>query len=165
MFIDEVTLMPDYIEGAALLSDIYAAMGMKIVLSGTDSLGFLFSEDSQLYDRYYQGRTTHIPYREFKEILGIKGIDEYIRYGGTMSLSGVHYNEDSPVTSKKNADKYVDSAIARNIQHSLKCYHYENHFRNLRELYEKDELTNAINRVVEDINYAFLLRALTDEMS
>ena len=26
--------------------------------------------------------TTFIPYREFEEVLGIKGIDEYIRYGG-----------------------------------------------------------------------------------
>ena len=163
VFIDEVTLMHDFIQDAAVLSDIYAAMGMKIVLSGADSLGFLFSEDSQLYDRYYQVHTSHIPYREFEEILGIKGMDEYIRYGGTMSLSGVHYNEDSPFSSKKNADEYVDSAIARNIQHSLKCYQYENHFRNLRELYEKNELTNAINRVVEDINHAFLLRVLTDE--
>lgn len=163
IFIDEVTLMSDFIEGAALLSDIYAAMGMKIVLSGTDSLGFLFSEDDQLYDRYYQVHTTHIPYREFEEVLGIKGIDEYIRYGGTMSLSGAHYNENSPFANKKNADEYVDSAIARNIQHSLKCYQYENHFRNLRNLYEHDELTNAINRVVEDINHAFLLRVLTEE--
>lgn len=163
VFIDEVTLMSDFIEGAALFSDIYAAMGMKIVLSGTDSLGFLFSEDDQLYDRYYQVHTTHIPYREFEEVLGIKGIDEYIRYGGTMSLSGTHYNENSPFANKKNADEYVDSAIARNIQHSLKCYQYENHFRNLRELYEHNELTNAINRVVEDINHAFLLRVLTDE--
>lgn len=163
VFIDEVTLMSDFIEGAALLSDIYAAMGMKIVLSGTDSLGFLFSEDDQLYDRYDQVHTTHIPYREFEEILGIKGIDEYIRYGGTMSLSGVHYNENSPFASKKRADEYVDSAIARNIQHSLKCYQYENHFRNLRDLYERNELTNAINRVVEDINHAFLLRVLIDD--
>lgn len=163
IFIDEVTLMSDFIEGAALLSDIYAAMGMKIVLSGTDSLGFLFSEDDQLYDRYYQVHTTHIPYREFEEVLGIKGIDEYIRYGGTMSLSGAHYNENSPFANKKNADEYVDSAIARNIQHSLKCYQYENHFRNLRNLYVHDELTNAINRVVADINHAFLLRVLTEE--
>ncbi len=40
VFIDEVTLMPDFIDSAALFSDIYAAQGMKIVLSGTDSLGF-----------------------------------------------------------------------------------------------------------------------------
>ena len=163
IFIDEVTLMADFIEGAALFSDIYAACGMKIVLSGTDSLGFLFSEDDQLYDRYYQVHTTHIPYREFEEILGIKGIDEYIRYGGTMSMGGVNYNETSTFASKKNADEYVDSAIARNIQHSLKCYQYENHFRNLRQLYEQNELTNAINRVVENINCALALSVLKDE--
>ena len=163
VFIDEVTLMVDFIEGAALFSDVFATCGMKIVLSGTDSLGFLFSEDEQLYDRYYQAHTTHIPYREFEEILGIKGIDEYIRYGGTMSLGGIYYNETSTFANKKSADEYVDSAIARNIQHSLKCYQYEGHFRNLRGLYEKNELTNAINRVVEYINNAFTLRVLTAE--
>ena len=45
-FIDEVTLMPDFIDSAALFSDIYAAQGMKIVLSGTDSLGFLVCASS-----------------------------------------------------------------------------------------------------------------------
>ena len=162
VFIDEVTLMQDFIEGAAVLSDIYAASGMKIVLSGTDSLGFLFSEADQLYDRYFQIHTTHIPYREFEEVLGIKGIDEYIRYGGTMSISGIHYNENSTFATKEKADEYVDSAIARNIQHSLGLYQYGNHFRSLRDLYEQNELTNAINRVVEDINNAFLMRVLTD---
>lgn len=39
VFFDEVTLMEDFIEGAALFSDIFAACGMKIVLSGSDSLG------------------------------------------------------------------------------------------------------------------------------
>lgn len=29
VFIDEVTLMPDFIDSAALFSDIYAAQGMK----------------------------------------------------------------------------------------------------------------------------------------
>ena len=119
VFFDEVTLMEDFISGAALFSDVYAASGMKIVLSGTDSLGFLFSEDEQLYDRCILLHTTFIPYREFELVLGVKGIDEYIRYGGTMSLGGVHYNENSTFASKSSADEYVDSAIARNIQHSL----------------------------------------------
>ena len=44
VFLDEVTFAEDFIEGAALLSDIYAASGMKIVLSGTDSLGSTFVE-------------------------------------------------------------------------------------------------------------------------
>ena len=161
IFLDEVTLMDDFIEGAALFSDVFAACGMKIVLSGTDSLGFLFTEDEQLYDRCITLHTTFIPYREFERVIGIHGIDEYIRYGGTMSLGGIHYNEKSTFASKKSADEYVDTAIARNIQHSLRCYQYEGHFRNLQELYNKNELTSAINRVVEDMNHRFTLQVLT----
>lgn len=161
VFLDEVTLMEDFIQGAALLSDVFAACGMKIVLSGTDSLGFLFTEDEQLYDRCVLLHTTFIPYREFENVLGVKGIDEYIRYGGTMSLGSVHYNETSTFASKKSTDEYVDTAVARNIQHSLRRYQYEGHFRHLQELYERNELTSAINHVVEDINHRFILEVLT----
>lgn len=161
VFLDEVTLMEDFIDGAAVFSDVFAASGMKIVLSGTDSLGFLFTEDEQLYDRCIMLHTTFIPYREFELVLGIKGIDEYIRYGGTMSMSGVNYNEESPFANSKNASEYVDTAIAQNIQHSLRCYQQATHFRKLQELYEKNELTSAINRVVEDQTHRFTVEVLT----
>ena len=160
VFIDEVTLMDDFIEGAALFSDVYAASGMKIVLSGTDSLGFVFSEDEQLYDRCVLLHTTFIPFREFENVLGIKDIDEYMKFGGTMSQSGENYNK-AIFGSKKATDEYVNTAIARNIQHSLKNYQYEGHFRHLKDLYEKNELTNAINRIVEDMNHEFTIKVLT----
>ena len=160
VFLDEVTLMEDFIEGAALFSDVFAASGMKIVLSGTDSLGFVFTEDQQLYDRCILLHTTLIPYREFDRVLGIRGIDQYIRYGGTMSMGGVQYNAPTFAT-KKSTDEYVDSAIARNILHSLRYYQEGGHFRNLYALYEKNELTSAINRIIEDINHAFTLDVLT----
>ena len=159
--IDEVTLMEDFIDGAALFSDIYAACGMKIVLSGTDSLGFLFTKSEELYDRCITLHTTFIPYREFENVLGIKGIDEYIRFGGTMSLSGVNYNEESPFSDSKRTDEYIDTAIAKNIQHSLEFYKSGRNFRHLLKLYENKELTNAINRVVEDINHRFTVDVLT----
>lgn len=162
VFIDEVTLLDDFIEGAALFSDVFAASGMKIVLSGTDSLGFMFAEDEELYDRCIMCHTTFIPYREFERVLGIVGIDDFIRYGGTMSLGGKQYNDNSMIfATKKSTDEYVDSAIARNIQHSLKNYMYEGHFRSLRDLYEKNELTNVINRIVEDMNHRFTMEVLT----
>ena len=106
VFLDEVTLMEDFIEGAALFFDVFAACGMKIVLSGTDSLGFLFTEDEQLYDRCITMHMTFISYREFERVMGIHGIDEYIRYGGTMSLGDVNYNEKSTFASKKSVDEY-----------------------------------------------------------
>lgn len=155
IFIDEVTLIEDFIESAAIFADIYASSGMKIVLSGTDSLGFAFSKEEQLYDRCIMLHTTFIPYREFEEVLGIKGIDEYIRYGGTMSLSGINYNADTTFSNSKSAEEYIDTAIAKNIQHSLKMYQYGRHFRQLLDLYERGELTNVINRVVENINHSF----------
>lgn len=155
VFIDEVTLVEDFIEGAAVFADIYASSGMRIVLSGTDSLGFAFSKEEQLYDRCIMLHTTFIPYREFEEVLGIKGIDEYIRYGGTMSLGGINYNADVTFSNSKTAEEYIDTAIAKNIQHSLKMYQYGGHFRHLLDLYERGELTNVINRVVENINHSF----------
>lgn len=162
LFIDEVTLMDDFIECAALFSDVYATRGIKIVLSGTDSLGFIFSEDRELYDRCFMLHTTFIPYREFEAILGLRGIDEYIRYGGTMSLGGVDYNHSGMTfATQESTAEYVDSAIAHNIQHSLKNYQHGDHFRHLSELYEAKELTSAINRIVEDINHRFTLEILT----
>lgn len=155
VFIDEVTMMEDFIEGAAIFSDIYASSGLKIVLSGTDSLGFAFSKEEQLYDRCILLHTTFIPYREFEEVLGVQGIDEYIRYGGTMSLGGINYNTDAIFADSKTTEEYIDTAIAKNIQHSLKIYQYGGHFRQLLDLYERGELTNVINRVVENINHNF----------
>ncbi len=149
IFIDEVTLMNDFIDCAALFSDVHASAGIKIVLSGTDSLGFLFSRECELYDRCFMVHTTFIPYAEFENVLGIKGIDEYIRYGGTMSLGGIHYNADGMTfATAQSTDEYVDSAIAQNIQHSLKNYADGERFRSLIELYDAKELTSAINRVV-----------------
>lgn len=164
VFIDEVTLMNDFIDCAALFSDVYASSGMKIVLSGTDSLGFLFSEDNELYDRCFMTHTTFIPYAEFENVLGIKGIDEYIRYGGTMSLGGINYNQTGMTfATKESTAEYINSAIARNIQHSLKNYQNGEHFRNLVELYDANELTSAINRIVEDINHRFTIEVLTKD--
>lgn len=162
VFIDEVTLLNDFVEEAALFSDVFAASGMKIVLSGTDSLGFMFAEDEELYDRCIMCHTTFIPYREFERVLGIVGIDDFIRFGGTMSPGGKQYNDNAVIfATKKSTDEYINSAIARNIQHSLKNYKYEDHFRSLRDLYEKNELTNAINRIVEDMNHRFTIDVLT----
>ena len=163
VFIDEVTLISDFIDSAAILSDIYSAMGMKIVLSVTDSLGFWLAVHEELYDRAVMVHTTYIPFSEHSRLLGINDVDEYIRYGGTMSLSGINYNEHSIFSNKESTDAYVDSAIAKNIQHSLKYYQNAGHFRHLEDCYEKNELTSVINRVVEDINHRFTLSVLIDD--
>lgn len=162
VFIDEITVLSDFISGSAFLADIFAASGMKIVLSGTDSLGFMIAADDQLYDRCIFVHTTFIPYREFERVLGIKGIDEYIRYGGTMCVSGTEYNGiPYAFENSRTTGEYVDSAVANNIQHSLRFYQDGGHFRSLYDLFEKGELTSAVNRVIEDINHRFTVDVLT----
>ena len=171
VFIDEVTLLRDFIDGASLFSDVYAMFGMKIVLSGTDSLGFAISADEELYDRAVTIHTTFIPFREYARLLGIHDIDEYIRYGGTFRVGETDFDDpelgDERVSFRddESTRRYIDTAIARNIQHSLACYQSGSHFRNLLDLYEKNELTNAINRIIEDMNHRFLISVLTRDFS
>lgn len=166
-FIDEITLMKDFIDSAALFSDIYSMMGMKIVLSCKDSLGFWLARDNELYDRVRMIHTTFIPFREYSRLLGIDNIDEYIRYGGLLSQGELDFEnedviaDDASFRDDESTRKYVDTAISRNIQHSLACCRYGHRFGPLRELYEADELTSAINRIVEDMNHRFLVSVLT----
>ena len=94
VFIDGVTLMEDFIDSAALFSDVFATMGMKIVLSGTDSLGFWLAMDEELYDRAKPIHTTFIPYREYSRLLGSDSIDEYIRYGGTLRAGELAFDDE-----------------------------------------------------------------------
>jgi len=75
-----------------------------------------------------------------------------------MSISGNNYNYQ--FADEMSTNEYIDSAISNNIQHSLKYYQYEGHFRELYDLYKNNELTNAINRVVEDINHRFTIEVL-----
>ena len=167
IFIDEVTLMPDFIDSAALFSDIYAAMGMKIVLSGTDSLGFWFALRQELYDRAVTIHTTFIPYREHSRILGIDSIDEYIRYGGTLRAGELAFDdddvnaEDASFRDDETTRRYIDTAICENIQHSLNCCKDGQYYRHLQSLYDAGELTNAINRIIEDMTHRFVLRTFT----
>lgn len=169
VFIDEVTLISDFIDSAAILSDIYSAMGMKIVLSGTDSLGFWLAIHEELYDRAIMVHTTYISFAEHSRLLGINDIDEYVRYGGTLKAGIWDFDnkevnaDDASFKDNESTRIYIDTAICSNIQHSLKCYQNGNHFRNLYELYEKKELTGAINRIIENESHKFLINVLTDD--
>lgn len=167
IFLDEVTLMEDFIDSAALLSDIYVPMGMRIVLSGTDSLGFWFARDNELYDRERTFHTTFIPYREYSRLLDNRGIDGYIRYGGTLKAGETDFDDEELMEEgvafrdDESTRRYIDTAICKNIQNSLSCFAFGKYFGHLRSLYEAGELTGAINRIIEDMNHRFVLEVLT----
>lgn len=155
IYIDEITLLEDFIPLSSTISDIYGAQA-KVVLSGTDSLSFSLAGHHELYDRYKMIHTTYISFKEFATVLGIRSIDAYIEYGGTMEKEGVNYNR---VTSFNDGsiNEYVDTSIIHNIIHSLRLFQDGNYFFHLRDLYDKHELENVINRIVEDQNHRFAI--------
>lgn len=169
VFIDEITLLNDFIDTAAVLSDVFSMMGMKIVVSGTDSLGFAMANRDELYDRSVTIHTSFIPFREYARLLNICSVDSYIEYGGTLKMENMSFDDPDAAFDEvafrddESTRKYIDTAIIRNIQHTLKNDHYGEYFNQLRELYEKGELTNVINRIVQHMNHRFVLRVVEDE--
>ena len=169
VFIDEITLLSDFIDTAAVLSDVFSMMGMKIVVSGTDSLGFAMANRDELYDRSVTIHTSFISFREYARLLNIRSVDSYIEYGGTLKMENMSFDDPDAAFDEvafrddESTRKYIDTAISRNIQHTLKNDHYGEYFNQLRELYEKGELTNVINRIVQHMNHRFVLRVVEDE--
>lgn len=169
VFIDEITLLSDFIDTAAVLSDVFSMMGMKIVVSGTNSLGFAMANRDELYDRSVTIHTSFIPFREYARLLNIRSVDSYIEYGGTLKMKNMSFDDPDAAFDEvafrddESTRKYIDTAISRNIRHTLKNDHYGEYFNQLRELYEKGELTNVINRIVQHMNHRFVLRVVEDE--
>lgn len=169
VFIDEITLLSDFINTAAVLSDVFSMMDMKIIVSGTDSLGFMMASRDELYDRCIMVHTSFIPFREYYKLLNIHSIDKYIEYGGTLKMENMSfddsdfYNDEVSFRNDESTRKYIDTAISRNIQNTLKNDHYGEYFNQLKEIYNNGELTNVINRIVENINHDFLLKVIEDK--
>ena len=152
-FIDEITKVSNFIQTASVLSDIYAVMDKKIIFSGTDSLGIYQVEGEELLDRMHKISTTYIPYKEFNHLFEDKGLEDYIKHGGTLTNGNTFYNKD-------NVDLYTNSAIARNIEHSLEHTGRGGEFGILSAMYDADEFTSFINKIVELHNRTFLLKTI-----
>ncbi len=117
VFIDEITNIPDFIDESALLADIYAKEGLRIVLAGTDSLSFVFAENGSLYGRTESVSTTYIPFEEHCRVLDTKDMDDYISYGGLMKKGAA--KNDRIIYDFTSACRYLDDAVSGNISRSL----------------------------------------------
>ena len=169
ILIDEITLLDDFINTSAVLSDVFSMKGMKIIVSGADSLGFAMANRDELYDRSITIHTSFISFKEYSKLLKLKSIDKYIEYCFTLKIENMSFDDPDSVfddvsfRDDESTRKYIDTAISRNIQHTLKNDHYGEYFNELRELYEQGELTNVINRIVESMNHSFLLKVVQDK--
>ncbi len=149
IYIDEVTKLSNFVNAASILADKYAALGKKIILSGTDSYALDLAYRDELYDRCRLLHTTYISYKEYNYLLG-KDLDEYIKYGGTLTDGKTFYNND-------NKNNYINSAIVKNIERSLAQAGRDGEFGVLREFYERGEFSTFLQKIIELNNRSFLM--------
>lgn len=174
VFIDEINLLVDFVPNVATMADIYCAMGMKIVLTGTDSFSLWLLTNDELYDRAYLVHTTWISFSEHSKLFNTTDIDEYIGFGGTLkskesySENPSFQNEELSFRTEESTEKYIESAVSKNIHESLSYFVNNNQFLPLRvgpikDLVKEGKTIDAVNYVIRNINRKFVLNALTDK--
>lgn len=157
VFIDEITKVSDFIDNSAYLADIYAKEGLRIVLSGDDSLSFVFAEKSSLFGRTETVSTTYISFEEHCRVLGTEDINDYISYGGVT---------DRSIIDCESACSYLDYAVSGNISRSLRrLAKYSNH----TELFDvsEDEMKAAVEIMVKRYcgDTTLTVKELADEIN
>ena len=138
---DEITKAEDFIENSSILPDVFAKENMKIIVAGTDSLGFVFAEKTELFDRTERLHTTYIPYAEHSQVLNIYDVDDYISYGGLMH-TGLSEHQ---IKDFETAQRYLDSAVAENISRSIIRDPHDNPLKELTF----NEIRTIIEKLVE----------------
>lgn len=169
-FIDEITVLSDFISNGALLTDSLGVPNGKIILSGTDSLSFYFMNSDNPYKKQETISTSYVSYKEFHELLSQEGaeyldIDKFMEYGGVLIPETNDGNPDyklSPFATPASAHQYLNSAISKNILHSLKNIHLLQKYSSLAPLVNENSLVGIINRIIAYINIQPALNTLTN---
>jgi len=179
--IDEITKVKDFINNSASLSDIFAKDGMKIIVTGTDSLGLMLAGKNELYDRMNIVRTTYIPFAEHCEVLNTNDMDNYIAFGGLMQseedvkqviegkMLGENYYENGDnlpvVCDIESAKGFLDSAVSSNISRSIKKDAEISSRYNALKRMEKDEIQCVIEKMVEKYNGKLDVETIKDDLT
>lgn len=143
IYIDEITNAVGFLDGAAILADGYAAAGVHIVISGTDSCMLDIASKSALYDRMFKINTSYISYKEYVNLFGNISILEYIRLGGVL-LPNTFYNENSTYN-------YIQTAIVDNIIRYLNKTK-GSRYQELKSLNDAGLLRKAIELAIRNTN-------------
>lgn len=153
-FVDEITKTEDFQKLGSVLSDFFVTMeGAKIVLAGTDSLGFITVSKDELYDRINFINTTYIPFPEYSRLTGEKNILNYIKKGST--LDGKAFN------NQKTSQEYIETAVIDNIINSLEKSGEAHEFPiPLTEVYSKKILKSTIHKMINLYPQRIVLKGL-----
>lgn len=156
-FIDEITRLHDFSKKGSVLADVYAAYGLRIVISGTDSLLLEIAKRSTLFDRVISVRTTWMPWREHAAIAGGScSFDDYLENGGILPADGEWRTE---------VGQYVRTSIVDNLINSLDRDRDGTNYDELAGLWNRGELKDFVLRVLNDNTHRFLAKLLKKRLA
>lgn len=151
VFIDEITLIKDFVGQGNVLSNYYGNQGLNIIVTGTDSLSFTLLSQDDMMDRLKPVHTSYVSFSEYNRLLG-KGLDDYIQFGGTLK-------EESPYKDGSSTIEYTNKAIVKNIICSVRGNeHRDTHALTL--LYPEEDIVSTIHRCINQMNQDFLVSAI-----
>lgn len=162
IFINEITKVSDFINNSSSLADCFAKAGVRIIISGMDSLSIAFAEDYELYDRVRKVNTTYISFAEYHTLFPSEDINDYIRYGGLF-----YKNEAEKSTiGYENILSYLHDAVTMNIANSLKNHadidERDSAFKNINET-ELKSITEKAAGLYSGSPDGEIITALTDK--
>ena len=156
-FIDEITYADNFQQiGESLANYCVELKGARIVISGTDSLGISLPTANTQFCRSIMVHTTYISFAEYSRITGCNSIDEYIQKGAIL--------EPDEFSNYYSVHRYIDTAISDNLINSLERSEGLDKFQMaLTEIYEHNELKNAIERIVNKYSQDLSAKAIRKE--
>ena len=162
IFINEITKVSDFINNSSVLADCFAKAGVRIIISGKDSLSVAFAEDYELYDRVRKVNTTYTSFAEYHTLFPSEDINDYIRYGGLF-----YKNEAEKSTiGYENILSYLYDAVTMNIANSLKnnadIDERDSAFKNINET-ELKRITEKAAGLYSGSTDGEIITALTDK--
>lgn len=156
-FIDEITYA-DYFQqvGEVLANRFVALDDVRIVVAGTDSLGLFLPTHNLQYDRTLLVHTTYISFAEYSRLLGQTSFDEFMANGSVLS--------SDIFSDYEKTHEYINTSITENLINSLEKSEGINKFAvQLTELYDNEELQNAIERIINKYSQELTAKAIRKE--
>ncbi len=160
LFLDDVTSLAGFVEGAAAFADLYATMGVKIVLSGTKSMKLLLADAGCLFGRTVSIHTTFLSFRECVRLLHARSLDNHLRFGGTLS-----FDYQSTFTDIGNAKRYPQAALVDNLTVALTDSREPENYRSLLELCQTGSLGRHLDHLLKKADLEFLNALFKDSIS
>ena len=149
IFVNEVTLMKDFIPSSSRFSDVF--IWSRYIFSGTDSFSMTLAMEDELFDRAHAFHMLPLFYPEAHRVFH-QDFETYLRYGGRIENGASIYES---LDSFRATDGRV---ISDNFMHSLApdILRRDYSYRKMRNAVEEHRMPEYIEKALLRCNQPFM---------